>query len=108
VVRFSRNEAIGGVEVTDVFRGSQPAGSGGRMIAETLQAAGEARPEVIRISHIMEEQPTTGQLAGGTHPSETVLGRTLGNAVSELGGTIVDWSHGVARGKPWIQARVRY
>ncbi|MBP1705608.1 MAG: hypothetical protein H6Q36_1347 [Chloroflexi bacterium] len=107
-MRFKRNEAIGGVEVTDVFRGAQPAGSGGRMIAETLQAAGTARPEVIRISSIMETQPTSSQLAGGTHPAETVLGRTLTNAVDALGGTITDWSSGVAQGKPWIQARVRY
>jgi hypothetical protein len=41
--------------------------------------------------------------------ADTLLGRTMRNAVQELGGRITGWSQGVDRaGKPFIQAVIAY
>jgi hypothetical protein len=97
-----------GVRVTDLYRGGQPSGSGGLMLAESLQRAGLARPEFIRFSQVINE-PTVLQLASGVAPGSTLLGGTMNTTVGALGGRITSWS--VWRdglGKLQMEAAVRY
>jgi RHS repeat-associated protein len=96
-----------GVEVTDLFRGNQPTGSAGKMLADALGKAGKGTPGAIRFSGIINER-TLAELGQRLAPGETLLGKTLSNTVKELGGKITGWSSGVYRGKPWIEATISY
>ena len=96
------------VSVTDIFRDpGQPKGSAGSMLADAFAMAGIRHPKVIRMSNILESQPTLAELAAGKRPAETVLGKTLSALVNESGGTIKEWRHGIDnRGKPWLEVEV--
>jgi hypothetical protein len=96
------------VHVSDIFRGSQPKGSAGIMLADSLKAAGINKPNAIRFTNILETQPTLAQLQEGIPVSETVLGKTLLKAVEELGGVVKGWKVGEYRGKQWIEAVIEY
>jgi hypothetical protein len=96
-----------GVQVTDLFRGAQPKGSGGEMLADALRGAGITRPEIIRFAQIINE-PTLEQMAKGVSLSKTTLGRTLVNTVRKLGGEIANWKSGIYRDKPWIEVSIKY
>jgi RHS repeat-associated protein len=98
----------GGVRVSDIFRGGQPKGSGGRMLADALRGAQIPKPKFIRLTNILADQPTVDQLAKGMTVSETVLGRTLSSTVESLGGKITNWASGIEKGKPWIEAQISY
>jgi hypothetical protein len=96
-----------GVRVTDIYRGNQPPGSAGQMLADSLRQVGLRQPSTIRISNIVNDQ-TIQQLQVGSTPGNTALGRATANAVQELGGRITGWTRGVENGKLWIQATVAY
>jgi hypothetical protein len=96
-----------GVQVTDLFRGAQPKGTAGTMLSDALCDAGITRPETIRFGPIINE-PTLAQMAKGVPLPKTILGRTLSNTVRELGGEITQWSSGIYRGKPWMEAAIKY
>ncbi|MCC6995523.1 MAG: VCBS repeat-containing protein [Deltaproteobacteria bacterium] len=95
----------GGVDVTDLYRGNQPSGSGGAMLADTLKSTGFARPSFIRLPNIVNPR-TLAELEAGVAPGQTLLGKSVTNAVSELGGTITGWSQGTQGGKKWISANI--
>jgi len=98
-----------GVDVSDVFRGNQPKGSAGDMLAETIKKSGKSQPEHIKISKISETQPTIDQLRQGADPGDTVLGKTVINAAKKLGGKVTGWKVGKDnRDKPFIKAEISY
>jgi hypothetical protein len=97
-----------GVNVTDIFRGDRPKGSAGAMLADALRKAEITRPETVRVSQILENQPTLKQLAEGVAAGETVLGRTAASAIKELGGKVTEWTFGEYKGKTWIEATISY
>jgi hypothetical protein len=86
-----------GVRVTDIYRGGQPKGTGGPMLADALSKAGLGRPSFIRVTGILNE-PTLQQLQAGVAPGETVLGGTIQNAAQALGGKVTSFSQGVENG----------
>jgi Flp pilus assembly pilin Flp len=96
-----------GVVVSDIFRGAEPRGTAGQMLADSLRIAGQPRPTTIRLSGIINK-PTLEALERGATPAETLLGSTVGNAARELGGSITGWSVGSHRGKTWIEAAISY
>jgi RHS repeat-associated protein len=95
------------VVVTDIFRRSNPSGSAGQMIADALRLIGRAKPSSLRFASIIEESTVT-LLNSGRDAAETVLGKTLQNAVEEIGARISGWSVGTTKGKPWIQVALSY
>jgi hypothetical protein len=97
-----------GVQVSDLFRGGQPKGSGGAMLADALREEGINQPSSIRFTNILEDQPTLAQLAEGVPIGETVLGKTLSNTAAKLGGKVTEWTTGVSRGKTWIEGKISY
>jgi RHS repeat-associated protein len=97
----------GAVHVTDLFRGAQPKGSGGIMLADALKAAKLPRPTIIRGLGITNK-PTVEALAAGKPASSTVIGETLRTTAKELGATIVKWNTGKSGGKPYIEIRLAY
>jgi hypothetical protein len=97
----------GGVVVSDLFRGAQPSGSGGIMLADALRKGGLQRPASITFSNIIEDR-TLAELKAGMAPGETLLGKTLGNASKDLGARVVGWATGVTNGKPWMKGVLAY
>ena len=98
-----------GVIVTDIFRDpAQPKGCAGPMLADAFIQAGARKPRTIRIANILDTQPTLRQLVTGIAPENTVLGGTLKNTVSTLGGRITAWRQGMTRDKQWIEASIVY
>ena len=98
-----------GAVVTDIFRDpAQPKGCAGAMLADALQIAGARKPKTIRLANILSDQPTLGQLALGIPPGQTVLGKTLANTVTALGGTAAEWRNGIYRDKQWIEVWISY
>ena len=96
-----------GVVVSDLFRGAQPSGSGGIMLADALRKGGLQRPASITFSNIIEDR-TLAELKAGMAPGETLLGKTLGNASKDLGARVVGWATGVTNGKPWMKGVLAY
>jgi hypothetical protein len=78
------------VVVTGIYKGNQPQGRAGQMLADTVKKAGQSRPKKIKIDWI-DNQRTIAELASGKKAEETLLGKTLINAVDELGGSIHGW-----------------
>ena len=97
----------GGVEFTDIFRGGMPRGSAGRMAADAMRAVNISKPSAIRFVSIIN-QPTLDALNQGVAVGETALGRTLSNAVGELGGKVSRWETGTYRAKVWIEGIAEY
>lgn len=97
----------GGVVVSDLFRGAQPGGSGGIMLADALRKGGLQRPASITFSNIIEDR-TLAELKAGMAPGETLLGKTLGNASKDLGARVVGWATGVTNGKSWLKGVLAY
>ena len=101
------------VRIWDIHRDElhQPKGVGGQMIADSLRKANFSHPSEISITAITNP-PTINGLADGMHPSETVLGRTIAKAVSELEGAIANWDSGLAiEGNSqtgWITVTITY
>ena len=75
------------VTVYGLYRGNQPQGSGGEMLATSLKRAGASRPRVIVLDDVVNE-PTKQDLLNGKDFLVTKLGRTLQDAVSRMGGRI--------------------
>lgn len=96
-----------GVVVTDLYRGGQPTGSGGVMLADALRSAGIKRPSFIRFQNIIEEN-TVAQINEEVPLQDTKLGHTMSNAAGELGGKVSDWQHGVDRGQLWMTGTLSY
>jgi hypothetical protein len=94
------------VDITGIWRGSQPPGSAGAMIADSLREVKVTRPAIVRVSATNET--TTQQIQRGQPINETQLGQTLSNTVQELGGTTVNWRIGNSGGRPFIEATVQY
>ncbi|MEN3941789.1 hypothetical protein WJU23_10890 [Prosthecobacter sp. SYSU 5D2] len=93
------------VIVTDIFRdANQPKGSAGQMLADAFRVVGICRPSKVRLSNILDTQPTLAQLQQGKPPAETVLGQVLVSLGKALGLMPVAWDSGQARGKPFIEA----
>ncbi|MFC2140570.1 hypothetical protein ACFLQ1_02485 [Candidatus Auribacterota bacterium] len=103
-------EPIGtGVYVSDIFRGEMPKGSAGKMLATSLKLAGILTPSFIRITNILDTQPTLTQLDQGMAIKETILGVTLNKTILALEGKAVKWDKGFTNHrKPWIEATVIY
>lgn len=99
------------VVLWNVYRGGQPKGTAGQMIADSLREAEAEQPSVIEIVNI-DNPPTVTALASGTHPRDTILGQTLTKAATELGGTIAyptGWHHDKAySGKDRITITITY
>jgi hypothetical protein len=111
---FPRAFALFSVEgnrivVSDIFRDpNQPKGCAGHMLADAFAKVGALRPAIIRLSNILDTQPTSIEIQRGTAPQDTVLGRTLLQLVQALGGRVSQWRHGSERDKPWIEVDVAY
>jgi len=93
------------VDVSDLYRGGQPSGSAGFSLADMLKRTGNARPSFIRLPQIVNER-TVAELGAGMAPGQTLLGKSVTNAVSDLGGTITSWTQGTAGGKRWMSATI--
>jgi hypothetical protein len=104
-VNFQRDGA--GIDLTGINRGNQPKYSGGQMLAETLNKVGIGQPTSIKFSAISNQQ-TINQIEAGIAPNDTLLGSTMQNAVSALGGTATQWTTGMSRGKLWMQVSIEY
>lgn len=93
------------ITVSDIFRDpAQPKGSAGQMLADAFRAVGVTRPLSVRMTNILDTQPTQDQLARGIAPADTVLGQVLASIAANLGTTVTGWTHGHHRGKLWIEA----
>jgi len=107
---FSRAFALFSIEgskvfVSDIFRdNAQAKGSAGAMLAAAVVKAGLARPSNVRLTNILDTQPTQNQLQRGVSISETVLGRTLEGMATSLGSRITGFCSGHYREKLWIEA----
>jgi hypothetical protein len=102
-----------GVDVSDIFRGEQKKGSAGDMVATSIQKAGIANPEHVKVSGILDNQPTLKQLSDGKAPEDTTLGKTIVSAVKKMGGKVTGWEVGVDQKHgidthPYIKANVSY
>jgi hypothetical protein len=88
---FSK-ERDGGVDVSAIYRGNQPPGTAGQMLADSLKdpSVNIPRPTSIKISSI-ENPPTVAALQGGKSATETVLGKTIIKAAQELGAEVDGW-----------------
>lgn len=86
------------VEITDIFRGRLPQGSGGDFIAATL-AGHHAIPTKKLIFKNIENAATKEAFITGIAPSETVLGRTGKKALEKLGLIPANYSFAIDRGK---------
>ena len=97
------------VDVSDVYRqGLEPARCGGGMIAAALEGAGVFAPPRIRITNIVPDQPTIGELLNGVPVQHTALGKALDNAVRALGATPSRWTAGDLSDRAWIQVDLVY
>lgn len=97
----------GGAIVSDLFRGAQPRASGGIMLADALRSAAIRQPNSITFSNIIEDR-TLDELKSGMAPAQTLLGKTLRNASTDLGAQTGNWTTGVTRGHPWMKADLSY
>lgn len=97
----------GVVRVSDIYRGAQPAGTGGQMLADTLRDANVPKPTELYLPNV-QNKPTTDALSNGRHVSETVLGRLIEVAAAELGGKVSGWETGVELDKPFIRATLKF
>lgn len=99
----------GAVNVPGIWRGGQPKGSAGAMLADSIKGAGELQPKSIKFSSI-ENPPTVHALGKGSPPGETVLGKTAADAATSLGGKVTSWKTGTdpKTGKPFLEAIIAY
>jgi hypothetical protein len=74
----------GVVRVIVINRGDLPKGSGGKLMAQALSAAGTLPTKKLTIEDITNE-PTMEGIARGLDPADTVLGRTASGALDKLG-----------------------
>ena len=82
---LARLERVGGeIHVTDLFRRDLPPGSGSDLLAQGLHAAGVSPGQTIRLTNVIN-QPTLDAIRAGTPAADTVLGRSVTNALGQLG-----------------------
>lgn len=94
--------------VSDVMRGAQPSGSGGRMVAMALRMRYLTSPTSIRYLNLVN-QPTLDALAAGVAIEDTLVGRMILNTGAELGASTTTLTLGVTdRGVTWIDATMTY
>jgi hypothetical protein len=99
-----------GVDVTDLFRGSYPegTGAGGQMLADSLGLAGFRKPTSIRFTSVQNER-TIKALFDGKPIIDTVLGKAMETAVKARGGRITAWTAGLdEKGKVFLEASISY
>jgi RHS repeat-associated protein len=77
-------EGADGLHVTDVFRGSQPPGSGSQILAAALRGAGFAPGRQVIFKSIINAETLATHQAGGA-AAESLLGRTGAKAIGQLG-----------------------
>jgi hypothetical protein len=83
-----------------------PRRSTGGLIAESLRQIGVARPGILEMYNV--ERTTRAALAAGGDGQGTLLGNTLQDATTALGGTVVRWEP-VAAGRFWhLRIHVSY
>jgi hypothetical protein len=88
----------GVVEVTDIFRGGLPKGSGGQFLADTLKAQGISPSKQLVFKGIINE-PTVKAFELGIDPANSVLGRTGRNALKRMGLSPKSFKFQVGRGR---------
>ncbi|HEY6725434.1 MAG TPA: RHS repeat-associated core domain-containing protein, partial [Polyangiaceae bacterium] len=82
---FGRFERFGGVvNVTDVFRGSQPTGTGSEILVAGLRAEGFRQGEKLVFKGIINEETLAAYKAGGT-AAESLLGRLGSKSLKKMG-----------------------
>jgi hypothetical protein len=97
---FIRGEtpSPGVVEVTDIFRGDLPKGSGGQFLAETLQGHGAVPTKQLVFKNITNE-PTVNLYKAGGVAAESVLGKTAERTLQILNIEPSNYSFQLTRGK---------
>jgi len=85
-------------KVTDIFRGGQPKGSGGDLLAQVLGKANFKSGNTLQIGPI-ENAPTQATFKAGGDPAGSVLGKTAKNALDRLGITPASFQFQIVRGK---------
>jgi hypothetical protein len=88
----------GVVEVTDIFRGDLPKGSGGQFLAETLQGHGAVPTKQLVFKNITNE-PTVNLYKAGGVAAESVLGKTAERTLQILNIEPSNYSFQLTRGK---------
>jgi hypothetical protein len=87
-----------GAELSDLYRGNFPQGTGQTIVANALKEIGVPRPNIIRLTNIVEEDTlpklwdlTPGQAYPVSKLSELGLGRFALRLAPKLGGRIESW-----------------
>jgi RHS repeat-associated protein len=92
-MRFSISKSQGSagdeehVTVFDAYRGEEPKGTGGEMLAVALRAAGASKPTVFSLRDIVEPE-TLRELNKGTPFADTVIGKMFTRSAQEFGGKV--------------------
>jgi hypothetical protein len=88
-----------GIVVDYVKRVKNPAGSGGRMLAEGIKAGGNAKPDSLFAPNILQKEAN----------SNVVIENLLRDCVEALGGKVSSAQKGVdGTGKHWIKMSIAY
>ncbi len=74
----------GVVEVTSLYNGALPNGTGSKMLAQALKAHGKMPAQTLILRNIINP-PTCNQFAAGVAPEKTLMGKCAAKALKELG-----------------------
>jgi Pretoxin HINT domain len=88
----------GVVNVTDIFRGNLPKGSGGDFLAEALKGHNTIPSKQLVITNI-NNLPTFKAYENGIDPSESILGKTAKTTLEKLGLQPSNFRFEMSRGK---------
>jgi hypothetical protein len=88
----------GTVNVTDIYKGALPKGTGGDFLAEALQKHGALPTDRLVFKGIIN-QPTLDTFKAGGDPSASVLGRTGARALELLGIKPENYAFKIVNGK---------
>lgn len=87
-----------GIYITDINRGDLPKGSGGSLLAESLNASNITPNGKLVFKNVIND-PTLASYKNGVSASESVLGQTGINALNELGLKYTNVSYEMLNGK---------
>jgi hypothetical protein len=91
------------IQLSDVFRGDLPSGSGSQLLADVLHAAGVKHGQTLFGGQVINPE-TLQAFKDGLKPSESLIGKTIRKALAELGFTpaSMSWAMGGTTDQPML------